>query len=225
MSDHFVVFQKFTHQVQAEEIADLLRSGGITYQLEGTKAPFDPSFAFTSYEPEVELKIKQKDFLRAGNLLDSHYRQMVRDVPSDYYLHNFSDVELRDLIQKRDEWGHFDFVFARHLLSERGVPVTNEVETEANKQRLLELKKPARLSIYWIIIGYILALVGGLIGFFMGLTILVFRKTLPTGDLIFAYDKYSRNHAMAMILISTLLLLLRFSFGLSLLNEVFIPLL
>ncbi|HTE24207.1 hypothetical protein [Flavitalea sp.] len=223
MSDHFVVFQKFTHQAQAEEIVELFRSAGIDYQLEGTKAPFDPTFTFTSYEPEVELKIKQKDFQRAGNLLDSHYQQMISDVPSDYYLNNFSDVELQDLIQKKDEWGQFDYVFAKHLLGERGSAITSEAENEITSQRLLELKKPAELSTYWIVIGYVLAVIGSLIGFFMALTILVFRKTLPDGELIFGYDKYSRNHAMAMMIISGTLLLLRFLFNLPLFYEILIP--
>ena len=224
MAARFLVYQKFTHQDQADEIVELFRSAGIDYQLEGTKAPFDPTFTFHSYEPEVELKIKQEDFDRARNLLDSHYQQLIRDVPADYYLYNFSDVELRDLIGKKDEWGQFDYVFAKHLLGQRGSAITTEAENAIKHQRLLELKKPAKLGTYWIVVGYILAVIGSLIGFFMALTLLVFRKTLPDGQLVYGYDKDTRSHAMAMLIISGSLLLLRILFKLPLFYEILIPL-
>ena len=86
------------------------------------------------------------------------------------------------------------------------------------------LKKPARLGIYWINIGYILSLIGSLIGFFMAISILFFKRTLPNGELIFAYDKFSRKHALIITLISGFLLLLRVFVKLPLFYEVFIPL-
>lgn len=162
MPEQFLVFQKFTHQSEAEEIIELLRAENIPYELEGTRAPFDPTFAFTSYEPELERKIQQGDFEKANAVLNRHYQQLTGQVPADYYLYNFSDQELRDVIYKRDEWGHFDYVFARQLLATRGSAVSSSVEEESASQRLAELKKPSRLGIYWIVVGYILAVVGSL---------------------------------------------------------------
>ena len=224
MPEQFLVYQKFTHQSEAEEVLQLLRAQDIPYQLEGTKLPFDPTFAFTSYEPELELKIQKTDFEKADTALNMHYEEMTGKVPSDYYLYNFSDEELQDVIHKKDEWGRFDYVFAKKLLADRGSVVTVPVEQAIALERLAELKRPLRLGIYWIVIGYVLAVVGSLIGFFMALTIIVFRKTLPNGDLIYRYDKYSRNHATAIMIISASLLLLRVLFQIPLFYEVFIPL-
>jgi hypothetical protein len=223
MNDQYLVYHKFTHQSEADEIVDLLRAAGINFRLEGTKVPFDPTFAFTSYEPEVELKIKQQDFQRTEELLYSHFQNMIPDVSLDYYLYSFSNAELTDLVLKKDEWGHFDYVFAKQLLAERGSAITVDDEKKGNEQRLRELKKPYTLGIYWIVIGYILAVIGSLIGFFMALTILVFRKTLPNGELIFGYDKNSQKHATVMIIISGSLLLLRILFKLPLFYELLIP--
>src|ERR671913_1124503 len=124
MPEQFLVYQKFTHQSEAEEVLELLRAQGIHYQLEGTKLPFDPTFAFTSYEPELELKIQKTDFEKADTALNMHYEEMTGKVPSDYYLYNFSDEELQDVIHKKDEWGRFDYVFAKKLLADRGSVVT-----------------------------------------------------------------------------------------------------
>lgn len=219
----FLTYQKFTHQSEAEEVVALLSDAEIPFELEGTKPPFDPTFAFTSYEPEVELKIKPGDFERTEILLNKHYQKMTESVPSDYYLFNFSDEELRGVVSTKDEWGHFDYVLAKKLLAERGAAISTEHENEIASRRLDELRKPSRLGVYWIVAGYVLAVVGSLIGFFMALTIKVFRKTLPNGKLVPAYDNYSRNHATVMIFISSILLALRFNFQIPLFYELIIP--
>ena len=224
MPNHYLTYLRFTDKPLAEEISDLLFKNDIDFRIEDTKAPFDPSFSFTSYDAEIELKLRQSDFAKADDILNSYYQQMLDELPVDYYLYNFSDAELQEIISKRDEWGNLDYVLARKLLEARGTPVTSDQEREITKTRLSELKKPDRLSNYWIIIGYILSLIGSLIGFFMGLTILLFKKTLPNGELIFAYDKFSREHALTITLISAFLLLMRVVIKLPLFYEMFIPL-
>jgi hypothetical protein len=53
---------------------------------------------------------------------------------------------LLDIVAKPDEWGHFDYVLARKLLAERGLPIPDETIRQMKQQRLRQLAQHTRVD-------------------------------------------------------------------------------
>ncbi len=125
-------------------------------------------------------------------------------VDKDYYLFEFTDEELMEIVSKPDEWGHFDYQLAQKFLRESGKEIKPEVAALLKAQRLNELAKSETVHKYWIYLGYVSALLGGLIGIFIGWTLAYYKKTLPDGQRVFAYREDVRNHGARILLIASI---------------------
>jgi hypothetical protein len=53
----------------------------------------------------------------------------------------------------------------------------------------------------WIIVGYITAFLGGVLGIFIGWHLLSFKKTLPDGQRVYEYDTNARKHGQKILII------------------------
>ena len=73
---------------------------------------------------------------------------------------------------------------------------------------------PQKLKMTWIVLGYLFAFLLSLVGIFYGASILVFRKTLPNGQRINAYDYKTRMQGGIILVISLILVLIRLAFNL-----------
>ncbi len=121
-------------------------------------------------------------------------KEYIKTLPEDYYLFSFSNNELIEVIQKKDEWNEIDYLLAIKLLKNRGVEITSEDIEKTQKDRLSQLKKPEKSARSWIIAGYIIAMLGGLLGFIIGYVLLTQKKTLPNGERVYEYIESDRKH-------------------------------
>lgn len=86
------------------------------------------------------------------------------------------------------------------------------------KQRLESLKKPEVSQKTWIYAGYILGVVSGLLGLFIGLSLMSSKKLLPNGEKVFSYIESDRKHGLYIVIISSIILLI--SVGMQLINSI-----
>ena len=70
-----------------------------------------------------------------------------------------------------------------------------------------ELKKPAASQKNVIIAGYVFALLGGLIGVFIGQYLAGYRKTLPNGEVVLAHSDSDRKQGKYIMTIGTIMLI------------------
>lgn len=182
--EDFVVYQSFTNQEEAEDLVDLLKENSIDYKVESSSGAFNPSFVFT---PEISVLISPLNVRLVNSLF-------VSQAPKDYYLYDFSDAELQELIEKKDEWSLFDYQFAQSILLERGIVVDEEEINSLNSKRISELRQPEESQKSWIIIGYALILIGALPGIFIGYSIWKGTKTLPNGEHVHRFSEGDREH-------------------------------
>ncbi len=70
-----------------------------------------------------------------------------------------------------------------------------------------ELEKPAASQRNVIIAGYVFALLGGLIGVFIGQYLAGYRKTLPNGEVVLAHSDSDRKHGKYIMTIGTIMLI------------------
>jgi hypothetical protein len=206
-TNQFITYQKFNDQGAALELETLFNDNGIECLLENTSSSFEPSFANNDLVKEFRVKLKKHDFVIADNLLEQIFLNQINTVDKDYYLHQFSNNELIELISKKDEWGQFDFLLAQKLLKERGKEIQPELIEELKKERLETLAKPEESSKIWIYIGYISSFLGGFMGILIGWHLLNHKKTLPNGDRVLGYTFEDRKHGENMVIIGVIFLI------------------
>jgi hypothetical protein len=200
----FITFQRFNDEVPAKALTEKLAVGGIDFEVENNSSIFDPSFANTINQKEINVKVHPEDFEKVHQVLADLYAQQINDVEEDYYLFEFSDQELIEIISRPDEWGAFDYQLAQKLLKERGLEIEPELAKLMKDQRLQDLSKPESAHKYWVYFGYISALLGGLVGMFIGWNLVSAKKTLPNGERIYVYREAERDHGTRILVISVI---------------------
>lgn len=206
--DRFVLFQSFMDEGDAMPVIEVLKENKIEYNVEIYKEPIDSVIAGEVARDKYYLKIRSQDFPKANEALDQVILKNLSSLEPDYYLFSFSSEELLEIIKKPDEWSRQDFLIARKILEERGIPIDDEQVSRMKSKRIHDLAKEEKEPTIKIIAGYITAFLANPIGLFLGLALLVTKKTLPDGSRVFAYTEGTRNHGRAIFIISLAMLIL-----------------
>ncbi|MDB4918901.1 hypothetical protein [Mucilaginibacter sp.] len=216
MDPEFITYQKFNEIALANELAELLEEHSVIYLVEEDSLTFNPSFALNDeLSKDYAVKIKAKDFEQVNELLKQQANENFGEVEKDYYLFDFTDDELKDVVVKADKWSAFDVQLARKLLAERGKAVSDSEIADIEEKRIEELKEPEPSQLTWVILGYLIA-IGSLampffisiIGLFIGWYLKSSKKTLPNGERVYEYSERDRWHGAVMFYISVVALIL-----------------
>jgi len=206
MTETYLTFQKFNDIELANEIAKRLKLYDIPYLIEDNKKFLES--ALSNYnEPDISIKLKPEDFSKADRALEFYYEEQLQYVDKDYYLFEFTDEELIEIISKPDEWGHFDYQLAKKILKDRGKEINPAVAELLRTQRNKELAKPIAVHRSWIFTGYFTAIFLSIIGIAIGWTLSYHKKTLPDGHRVFAYTEKDRDHGTRILLIAIISLI------------------
>ena len=95
---------------------------------------------------------------------------------------------------------------AQTLLDKRGKHVSDEVVEAYRNKRLEEVRQPKFGGYGTIIIGYIFAILGGVIGIFLAASLLG-KKRIFNGEKVNIYDKATRTNAIIYLTISILVII------------------
>ena len=126
ISETYAVFKKFNDPGLAEEFAATLRKHGIDCLLADNSPAIDITFTDNTLQQEVQLRIKQEDFLKAGEVLKKEAGKLINQIDKDYYLFEFSSPELYEILLKPDEWSFIDYKLSQKILAERGQEVNEK---------------------------------------------------------------------------------------------------
>lgn len=227
MSNVLLTFQRFQDPVLANELLEKLNGFGVTGTVEISKSLLDPVLAGPSGEPEYFVKIASGDFIKAHQHLEAFYRASINELEPDYYLFDFSNEELQEIIKTPEEWGPLDFQLAIKLLKERGIAVPEANSSVLSKENLARIAKKSNgkslKTISIVFIAYIiLSLLAQSITHrynFPFSTILVTliganlawsRKTLPDGSQVWHFEDKDRADGKAIFYSGLFLLFIAF---------------
>ena len=215
MDDKYLTIKRFKDAEEANEFINFLKSKNIRYVVEDASPDFDPSFTYSKLDKEIHIKVLQSEFELVEVLHRNDLSKVsIKDMPDDYYLFDFTNEELMEILMKPDEWGSLDYNLSKKILRERGKEIDTEFLETLRKNRNKELSAPEKNQKTWINAGYIFAFLGGLIGIFIGWHLLTFKKTLPDGKRVYGYVESDRRHGIVILIISiifvTLSLIIKF---------------
>ncbi len=157
------------------------------------------------FAQETQLMIRQSDFEKARTIQDHEAEDVLTGIAEDYYLFEFSDDELFEILAKPDEWNPVDYKLSQRLLKERGHQVNDELLRSLKQDRIADLSKPDESQAGWIVFGYILLIFGGFFGFLIGWYLWTMKKTLPTGEKIYVYTKSDRKHGKRLFILGLII--------------------
>jgi len=202
MNEEYLRFKLLPDKQTAEDFAEVLRQNNIDYKIEEDALVFDASFANHPLARDYVIAVKQSDFKNASAAYDEYFAKQLNDVPADYYLLQFSDDELLEILAKPDEWGAFDYQLATALLKKRGVDINMQKTDRLKADRYYELARPEGENATNIVGYYIVSIlffpVGWIIGWIWGYS----KKQLPDGYRVYAYNEKVRLHGRIILLIS-----------------------
>ena len=202
MTPDFITYQKFNDSALANDLAELLDQHNIAYFIQEETSGFDPSMVMSNAAVDYAIKIKSGDFEKVNQLRKEYEEKNTDEVEKDYYLFSLTFDELMEVLTKADEWSTFDVVLARKILIKRGKNISEADIAAIKEKRIEELKVPESGQFTWIIIGYICALMGGVLGLFIGWHLKSHRKALPDGEKIYAYTEQDRWHGKVIFYIA-----------------------
>jgi hypothetical protein len=208
MSEQFLTFKLFPDRQSAEDFSQILDQAGIEYYIEEDSLVFDPSYANNPLNKDYAIKIRQPDFRKATNAFDEYFKGQLGNVPPDYYLLDFTNDELLEILAKPDEWGNFDYQLSQDLLRQRGIDVSKQKLDSLKTARYKELAKSEDETVSNIVGYYLISIlffpVGLIIGWVWGYS----KKLLPDGHKVFAYNKNVQSHGRNIFLIAMVLFIL-----------------
>lgn len=206
MKDNFVSYKKYSNLEQALELKQILENNEIDVVLTDNVAPVDITFSGSTVQNQVEIKIKPTDFAKADTVLKNETSKYLDEIDKDYYLFQFTNNELYEILLKSDEWGEFDYNLAQKILKDRGKSVDEDMLFSLKRQRLEELAKPEASQKGWIVVGYILTFLGGFFGVIIGYLIWTSQKTLPNGQRVYSYNESNRKQGKYIFIIGLIIL-------------------
>ena len=208
----FITYEKFATIPELKGFVELLQANEIPYELEDDVQVFDVSFANANHNRDYRIKLYPEDFERVNELRNNLAEVELDEIDPDYYLFQFTNEELIDLISKQDEWSPFDFQLAQKILKSRGNEISSEEINNLKEWRIKDLSEPEKHDRLWIVLGYIFAFLGGLIGIIIGVYLVSSKKTLPTGEKVYTYYESDRKHGSYILLISITAIIIGIAF-------------
>lgn len=206
MNELYSTFKKFPTLAKAQEIEKLLNDNNIETIIADNVPPLDATFAGNTIGNEIEIRIKKVDFKKASSIIENEKEPLIEKVDSNYYLLEFTNEELYNILLKPDEWCDYDYSLTQQLLTKRGKPVDKDLLSSLKKERIKDLAKPEKNQKAWIIAGYLFSVLGGFLGLIIGYFLWTSRKTLPNGQEVYSYLPNDRKHGKYIFFIGLIVL-------------------
>jgi hypothetical protein len=211
-----LVYKTYPNADSAEEAAAILKENGIELDVREEARVLDSNYIGQQFSNPWLLYLRGEDFDRATQILEDHIVVRLADVDPGYMLLSFSDEELIEVMEKKDEWGIYNYKLAEMLLKQKDKPIP-EVQIAIKQAEHLKIKEqPVSSGIMYLILGYLSVLAGiytlfvpsrtavltlmqGLLGLFAGWSLSYHKRTLSNGQRSYYFNSSTRLQGKIML--------------------------
>jgi hypothetical protein len=158
------IFKTFSNEPDALAMAERLLELGIVSEIEDHSFWLDTAFGANDLTREFHLKIPSDQFGEAKQLMSLEAELYLDKLPPDYYLFDFSNEELLEIVHHADDWGDLDVTLAKKLLKERDIFFDEEAINQLRQARYDALAKARPVPVTMLVRGYLMAFLGGFLG-------------------------------------------------------------
>jgi hypothetical protein len=202
----FLSYRHFRTIEDSEELTTILNDNAIEYIIEEESPSVDVTFTGNLYV-EYHVSVHPEDFEKINELMEKEAAETIDQIDTSYYLYQFSNEELFEILEKPDEWSELDHLLAPRILKERGAKISEEEVEGLKLLRNDELAQPKKASPFFVILGYAFAVGGGLIGIFIGYYLYTSHKILPDGGRLPMFDESSRMKGKIIMMVGIICLI------------------
>ena len=132
-------YQTFQSKDEFNDFVLLLNEHHINFETEDYPINFISDIRNDRFSHEYIVKLKPEDFPVADKIQEELALEQLDNIPSDYYLFDFTDDELIDVLEKKDEWNKLDYVLAQEILKQRGITVSDKELSIIRMERIEKL--------------------------------------------------------------------------------------
>ena len=132
----FYTYQTFQDKLGAIEFSDFLDKNEIEFII--AESSSNSELTFNDINKEYLINIKQENFEKADKIQLEIIANSLDTISEDYYLFEFSDEELAEVITKNEEWSKLDYFLAQKILAARGKEIDQELLEKLNNQKSKE---------------------------------------------------------------------------------------
>ena len=100
------------------------------------------------------VKIPGDCFEDANKVMRAEVEAQLDNINPDYYLFSFTNDELIDVAQNKNDWNEFDQALANKILSERNVVIPITIHEQPKHEF-----KPIRIETAWLIAEYCISII------------------------------------------------------------------
>lgn len=203
----------FFEVADADALAATLLAHGIPCVVKRGLGAASDMLTSNFHDKNIRVNVRAEDVPRAQELLEKLAEEMEPDPES--HLREMSDDELWEVVTRPDEWDEASVVQAKLILQSRGVELNTFKVKEARKERVREKAKPETITSTRVLLGYAFSFLSPIVGLFIGLALMLHKKTLPDGKRVYGYNQKTRNDGLGMVIISLVMMaiIFLFSFG------------
>jgi hypothetical protein len=224
--ENLLVFKTYPDPEAAEQTATILKEHGIVVEVNEEVRILDSNYIGQQFSNPYLLYMQGTDFERAHAILEQATIVNLEDVDPGYLLLSFNEEELIEVMEKKDEWGVYNYKLAEALLKKRNVDIPEVKIALEQAERLKAKEQPVASGIMYLLLGYlsvldgiyslfipagnaILTLSQGLLGLFIGWSLSHFKRTLSNGQRTYYFNNSTRLQGSVMLWTSVTIIVLK----------------
>lgn len=188
------IYKIISKREDGEELFRVLEENKIEFRLVNNAFEVDTTFNGHSYHSDIQIFLFPADFERVDFLMANLAKSQLDLTDQSHYLFRFTTPELVDILRKKDEWSPYDYQFAKALLIQRGEDVSDGRIKALNEERIRELSKGDEGPDFQLVVGYVGAIMGGILGVLIGWYLWKSKKTLPNGEVVATNSLHQQQH-------------------------------
>jgi hypothetical protein len=202
--EDFVTYKRFDRPEIAKLLTDLLDENSIPYLVVGDELSV-PDIIVGDVGKTIEIRIHQEDFEKVDKIVEDRANVELDQVDKDYFIFQFSNDELKEVLVKAQEWSPLDVALANKLLKERGVDFSREELDSLREKEVLESAQPRDMDKSTLILLYVCLLILPLVPAIGGPWVLIARKIDLLGNRVNTFTESSRRHGKILTVVGWLL--------------------